>query len=199
LFGELARDARAQRLAPLERATGERPLAHVRAPDQQPAPVRGARGRGDADDRPAKQVARGLFQDRERRRGDSESCHRIDTPWNSVGRFSTSHAREPRRARHPSRTRPPAESEFRLFETDLKPSAVLSRKAVAAGALGRIATVNMLTLRHFNVIPRLPPNLERLRDLAHNLWWSWAPVGQDLFIRLDPDLWEAVHGNPIEL
>ena len=57
----------------------------------------------------------------------------------------------------------------------------------------------MLTLRHFNVIPRLPPNLERLRELAHNLWWSWAPVGQDLFIRLDPDLWEAVHGNPIEL
>jgi starch phosphorylase len=57
----------------------------------------------------------------------------------------------------------------------------------------------MLTLRHFNVIPRLPPNLERLRDIAYNLWWSWAPVGQDLFIRLDPDLWETVHGNPIEL
>jgi starch phosphorylase len=57
----------------------------------------------------------------------------------------------------------------------------------------------MLTLRHFNVVPRLPPTLERLRDLAYNLWWSWAPVGQDLFIRLDPDLWEQVHGNPIEL
>ena len=57
----------------------------------------------------------------------------------------------------------------------------------------------MLTLRHFTVIPRLPPALERLRDLAYNLWWSWAPVGQDLFIRLDRDLWEAVHGNPIEL
>ncbi len=57
----------------------------------------------------------------------------------------------------------------------------------------------MVTLRHFNVIPRLPPTLERLRDIAYNLWWSWAPVGQDLFIRLDPDLWEIVHGNPIEL
>ena len=57
----------------------------------------------------------------------------------------------------------------------------------------------MLTLRHFTVIPRLPPALERLRDLAYNLWWSWAPVGQDLFIRVDRDLWEAVHGNPIEL
>jgi starch phosphorylase len=57
----------------------------------------------------------------------------------------------------------------------------------------------MLTLRHFNVVPRLPPTLERLRDLAYNLWWSWAPVGQDLFIRLDPALWETAHGNPIEL
>ncbi len=57
----------------------------------------------------------------------------------------------------------------------------------------------MLTLRHFTVVPRLPPALERLRDIAYNLWWSWAPVGQDLFIRLDRDLWEAVHGNPIEL
>ncbi len=57
----------------------------------------------------------------------------------------------------------------------------------------------MLTLRHFTVVPLLPPALERLRNIAHNLWWSWAPVGQDLFIRLDPDLWEAVHGNPIEL
>ncbi len=57
----------------------------------------------------------------------------------------------------------------------------------------------MLTLRHFTVIPRLPPALERLRDLAYNLWRSWAPFGHDLFIRLDPDLWETVHGNPIEL
>src|SRR5580698_7818991 len=57
----------------------------------------------------------------------------------------------------------------------------------------------MLTLRHFTVIPRLPPALERLRDLAYNLWWSWAPVGQDLFIRVDADLWDTVHGNPIDM
>ena len=57
----------------------------------------------------------------------------------------------------------------------------------------------MPTLRHFTVVPRLPPTLERLRALAYNLWWSWSPVGQELFVRLDPDLWEEVHGNPIEL
>ena len=33
----------------------------------------------------------------------------------------------------------------------------------------------------------------------YNLWWSWAPVAHELFVRIDPDLWEEVHGNPIEL
>src|SRR5579883_3426288 len=57
----------------------------------------------------------------------------------------------------------------------------------------------MPTLRRYTVIPRLPPSLERLRDIAHNLWWAWAPVGRELLVRIDPDLFEEVHGNPIEL
>ncbi|HLK38081.1 MAG TPA: alpha-glucan family phosphorylase [Polyangiaceae bacterium] len=57
----------------------------------------------------------------------------------------------------------------------------------------------MPTLRHFTVVPRLPPAIERLRELAYNLWWSWSAVGHELFVRIDPDLWAAVHGNPIEL
>jgi starch phosphorylase len=57
----------------------------------------------------------------------------------------------------------------------------------------------MPTLRHYTVIPRLPAPLERLRDLAYNMWWSWSPAGQELFVRLEPDLWVTVHGNPIEL
>jgi starch phosphorylase len=57
----------------------------------------------------------------------------------------------------------------------------------------------MPTLRHFTVVPRLPPALERLRDIAYNLWWSWSPVAQELFVRVDPELWDAVHGNPIDL
>jgi|HubBroStandDraft_1064217.scaffolds.fasta_scaffold04091_6 starch phosphorylase len=58
---------------------------------------------------------------------------------------------------------------------------------------------HMSTLRHFTVVPRLPPTLQRLRDIAYNLWWSWSPAGEELFARLEPHLWELVHGNPIEL
>ncbi len=57
----------------------------------------------------------------------------------------------------------------------------------------------MPTFRHFTVVPRLPPSLERLRGLAHNLFWAWTPLARELFIRLDPQLYAEVNGNPIEL
>jgi starch phosphorylase len=49
----------------------------------------------------------------------------------------------------------------------------------------------------FRVIPSLPASLERLRDLAHNLSWSWNHDAIDLFRRLDRDLWETTHHNPV--
>ncbi|MEJ2209555.1 MAG: alpha-glucan family phosphorylase [Anaerolineae bacterium] len=49
----------------------------------------------------------------------------------------------------------------------------------------------------FRVIPSLPESLERLRDLAHNLWWSWNPEAIELFRRLDRDLWEDTDHNPV--
>ncbi|MBX3192746.1 MAG: alpha-glucan family phosphorylase [Labilithrix sp.] len=55
------------------------------------------------------------------------------------------------------------------------------------------------TLRRFTVIPRLPPALDRLRELAQNLSWAWSPLARELFVRIDPPLHEAVSGNPIEL
>ncbi|MGD8626817.1 MAG: alpha-glucan family phosphorylase [Anaerolineae bacterium] len=49
----------------------------------------------------------------------------------------------------------------------------------------------------FQVIPSLPARLARLRDLAHNLWWSWNHEAINLFRRLDRDLWEETHHNPV--
>jgi starch phosphorylase len=57
----------------------------------------------------------------------------------------------------------------------------------------------MPTLRRFTVVARLPAQLERLRELAYNMWWAWNPVARELFHRIDPRLWREVHGNPIEL
>ncbi len=44
----------------------------------------------------------------------------------------------------------------------------------------------------------LPPSLERLRDLAYDYWWSWSPIAQRLFARIDPVAWRRYH-NPVQL
>jgi starch phosphorylase len=51
--------------------------------------------------------------------------------------------------------------------------------------------------RTFTVVPMLPPRLRPLRELAHNLWWSWHAEAIDLFRRLDSDLWEESGHNPV--
>jgi starch phosphorylase len=38
---------------------------------------------------------------------------------------------------------------------------------------------------------------DRLRALAHNLWWTWHPEVLSLFTDLDPHLWRVVDHNPI--
>lgn len=46
------------------------------------------------------------------------------------------------------------------------------------------------------VSPRLPAAMERLRDLASNLWFSWSPSARALLARLDPELWLRTKNNP---
>jgi len=43
----------------------------------------------------------------------------------------------------------------------------------------------------------LPLRIERLRELAYNLWWSWHDEAQALYRDLDPYLWEQVYHNPV--
>lgn len=46
------------------------------------------------------------------------------------------------------------------------------------------------------VHPKIPQRLERLEELANNLWYSWDRATRSLFSRLDPSLWGAVGHNP---
>lgn len=55
----------------------------------------------------------------------------------------------------------------------------------------------MRPIRTFNVTPALPPRLEGLRKLAYNIQWDWDVDTVELFRRLDPDLWESSHYNPV--
>jgi starch phosphorylase len=43
----------------------------------------------------------------------------------------------------------------------------------------------------------LPKRLDRLGELAFNLWWTWQPEASRLFGQLDYDLWQRLGHNPI--
>jgi starch phosphorylase len=40
---------------------------------------------------------------------------------------------------------------------------------------------------------------QKLRELAHNLWWSWQPEIRALFRELDPVVWRIAYHNPVAL
>ena len=44
----------------------------------------------------------------------------------------------------------------------------------------------------------LPRRLERLAELACNLWWTWHPSAQGLFKHIDPSLWDDTYHNPVK-
>ena len=54
-------------------------------------------------------------------------------------------------------------------------------------------------LKEFLVRPAVPPELERLPELALNLIWSWQHSLRAVFRRLDPVSWKACNHNPIVL
>src|SRR5246500_5470690 len=57
----------------------------------------------------------------------------------------------------------------------------------------------MQPVQTFNVAPRMPEALEPLRELAHNLWWTWEPDARRLFRHLDTQLWDRTNHNPIRM
>ena len=57
----------------------------------------------------------------------------------------------------------------------------------------------MQPLHLFNVVPKLPAELEPLRKILLNLWWTWQPQARALFRHLDPELWDKTNHNPLRM
>ncbi|MDE0085595.1 MAG: alpha-glucan family phosphorylase, partial [Candidatus Poribacteria bacterium] len=57
----------------------------------------------------------------------------------------------------------------------------------------------MKPIRQLSVVPTLPENLEPLRELALNLWWTWDNEALSLFRHLDSELWEETYHNPVAM
>jgi len=48
----------------------------------------------------------------------------------------------------------------------------------------------------YNVGPRIPEELHFLETLSNNIWWCWHPMAIELFVRINPNLWRELGGNP---
>ncbi len=49
-----------------------------------------------------------------------------------------------------------------------------------------------------SVFPHIPARIQRLHELAYNLWWSWNSDAQALFGNLNPPLWDSLAHNPVK-
>ncbi|WP_153145046.1 alpha-glucan family phosphorylase [Dechloromonas sp. H13] len=52
------------------------------------------------------------------------------------------------------------------------------------------------TVYKLEVNPKIPARLERLEELANNLWYSWDRPTRSLFAQLSNQLWKATNHNP---
>lgn len=53
--------------------------------------------------------------------------------------------------------------------------------------------------KQVNVKSRIPKELEKLEELARNMWWAWNHEARVLFRSLDENLYKAVRHNPVLL
>ena len=56
----------------------------------------------------------------------------------------------------------------------------------------------MYVFNKITVNPQLPKKINRLSDIANNLWWSWNTEFLKLFKEIDIDLWERCEKNPVK-
>ena len=56
----------------------------------------------------------------------------------------------------------------------------------------------MYVFNKITVKPQLPTRIDKLLEIANNLWWSWNTDYLKLFKKIDIDLWERVDKNPIK-
>ena len=56
----------------------------------------------------------------------------------------------------------------------------------------------MYVFNRITVNPQLPKRIEKLGEIANNLWWSWNTEFLRLFKKIDIDLWDTVEKNPVK-
>ena len=56
----------------------------------------------------------------------------------------------------------------------------------------------MYIFNRVTVVPQLPQRINKLSEIANNLWWSWNTEYLRLFEVMDQDLWDVSERNPVK-
>ena len=63
----------------------------------------------------------------------------------------------------------------------------------------KVSNVNTPNWKEVTVKSRIPEELEKLSEIARNIWWAWNFEATELFRDLDPELWKDCGQNPVLL
>ncbi|MGM9838022.1 MAG: alpha-glucan family phosphorylase [Paludibacteraceae bacterium] len=63
----------------------------------------------------------------------------------------------------------------------------------------KVSNVNQPQWKEVNVRANLPENLNKLQEIAYNLWWVWNSDAKNIFRYIDNDAWHRAQSNPIVL
>ena len=63
----------------------------------------------------------------------------------------------------------------------------------------KVSNLNTPNWKEVTVKSRIPEELEKLSEIARNIWWAWNFEATELFRDLDPELWKECGQNPVLL
>ena len=63
----------------------------------------------------------------------------------------------------------------------------------------KVNNVNESNLKQVSVKSHLPESLNKLEEIAQNIWWTWDSAAKNLFRHIDKEAWIEAKSNPVLL
>lgn len=63
----------------------------------------------------------------------------------------------------------------------------------------KVNKVNQNNWRELSIHAKLPEKLNKLEEIAYNMWWAWSSDAKEIFRTIDREAWKKAQSNPIVL
>ena len=63
----------------------------------------------------------------------------------------------------------------------------------------KVSNVNPVAWKEVTVRAKLPAKLNKLQEIAYNLWWVWSSDAKNIFRYIDNEAWHRAQSNPVML